>query len=81
MNEPGTLSKTATASRVQRLLTLFGPGFSLCIEWKDFPLCWYEITAYKEGQYANWTMVEVDFDYTDEQLVEKFINPVKGVFK
>lgn len=83
MNDTGTPSKTAIASKATRLERLLGSGFAVLIEWKGHPLRWYEVTACKEKamQYANWTMIEEDFDYTDEELVEKFINPAKGVFK
>lgn len=83
MSEPGTPSRTATASKASRLERLLGPGFSVFIEWKGDPIRWYEVTACKgkAEQYANWTMVAEDFDYTDDELMTKFINPVKGVFK
>lgn len=81
MNEPGTLSRTDTASRTRRLKDLLGPGFTVYMKWRGMPLCWYEITASKEGQYANWTMVDEDFAYTDDELMDKFITPAKGVFK
>lgn len=83
MNEPGTPAETATASKATRIERLLGPGFSVFIEWKGHPLRWYEITACKEKtkQYANWTMIDADFDYNDAELLVKFINPAKGVFK
>lgn len=80
MNEPGIPSRTGIASKTKRLAHLLGPGYSVIVEHKYEPN-WYEVSATKDGQYANWYMLEIDFDYTDDELIEKFINPAKGVFK
>lgn len=89
MSEPGTPSRTDTAfsfatskaEYTRRLKKLLGPDYTVYIVWKKFPLCLWSVTASKDGQYANWTMVDEDFNYNDDELMEKFITPAKGVFR
>lgn len=77
MSDTGTPSKTDIRSKSWRLQSLFGPPYAIYIEWGDE----YKITVRKGEQRADFTMTNEDFKYRDDQLLDKFINPAKGVFK
>jgi hypothetical protein len=66
---------------VERLSHLFGPDFEIQASWDREATLTYSITAWKDGRRADWIMVPEDFLLSDLQIEERFIKPVKGVWK
>lgn len=80
MSEPGTPSETDIRSKSWRLQSLLGVGFILKVEWIGLPLNRYEIAAFKGDHHATWSMIPDDFKYRDDELITKFIAPIKDCF-
>jgi hypothetical protein len=62
----------------ERLSRLFGPEFEIIAEWDGL---WYEITAWKDGRRADWTMLPGDLLLSDPDIITRFIMPVKSVWQ
>lgn len=52
--------------RVEARTTMLGGGY-------DFTV------ISRTGKRADWHMVAKDFDYTDDEIVQKFVNPIRSV--
>ena len=67
------MTEEEAGARMTRLI-----GAPVRAEWKPMPY-WYELTTTISGQRMDWCMVSEDFDYTDAELMEKFVNPIRSV--
>lgn len=63
-----------------RLERLFGPGYAIVAEWR-VNAQFYEINASSPLGLRSFFMIEGDFKYTDDKLVDKFIRHVVRSFE
>lgn len=65
-----------------RLERLFGPGYAVFAEWR-VNAQFYEINTASTHSFGlrSFFMMEEDFKYTDEQLIDKFIRHVVRSFE